>query len=423
MQEAADAWVGVRSGVLETVAKPEDHAVKEDGGTKSKRGAKRKREDLNADPSQPVSRAPRTRSQRKAASASQHSGASTPSAMDGAHGDATIADSDDAADGEYNPDESPRPPLQAAQHTPAKQTADGLVACPICNKRMREEFVFPHTDTCTGIRSPSPAPTKFCPRQNPQPSKETPTPPPERLPQLNYSLLKDTALKKKLADLRIPNWGPRGLLIRRHGEWTALWNANCDARLPRGRKELLADLDRWERSQGGLAPAGGGFVGAGVMAKGFDGVEWGRRNGDEFRELVARARGGRKAGQSRDGGGDRVEVRPEGDAHADSCNSASDRNPQNADGTLHHKDASTPETDHHGPDIRHRPASQTPTHPSAAPIPPVDHLENSCSSQTPSGAIAPARASSTAEKDNVEVNPMPEVPEDPILESNAAGEV
>jgi E3 ubiquitin-protein ligase RAD18 len=31
---------------------------------------------------------------------------------------------------------------------------DGLVACPVCNRRMKNEAVFQHLDTCTGDPAP-----------------------------------------------------------------------------------------------------------------------------------------------------------------------------------------------------------------------------------------------------------------------------
>ena len=104
--------------------------------------------------------------------------------------------------------------------------------------------------------------------------------------------MKDTALKKKLVDLGIPAWGTRALLIRRHSEWVNLVNANCDAARPRTKRELLQDLDVWERSQGGLAGNGNGSsdgVGT-VMKKDFDGAAWASNHDTDFQRLIAQAR-------------------------------------------------------------------------------------------------------------------------------------
>ena len=117
------------------------------------------------------------------------------------------------------------------------------------------------------------------------------TKPPERLPTINYSILKDGVLRKKLRDLGIPDWGPRPLLQKRHTEWMNLWNANCDSKTPKPKKELLRELDIWERTQGGQVavwPSVGSTNS--VMRKDFDGVAWSATHDDEFKRLIATAR-------------------------------------------------------------------------------------------------------------------------------------
>lgn len=114
----------------------------------------------------------------------------------------------------------------------------------------------------------------------------------DRLPAVNYSMYKEQALRKKLADLGIPNQGPRQLLERRHKEWITIWNANCDAMNPRKRSELLHDLDVWERTQGGRAPVSGRAVqtAMAIKDKEFDGAAWATKHDDSFKDLIANAR-------------------------------------------------------------------------------------------------------------------------------------
>lgn len=123
--------------------------------------------------------------------------------------------------------------------------------------------------------------------------------PPERLPQLSYSILKDNALRKKLTELGIPTGGSRALLIRRHMEWVNLVNANSDSSRPRTKRELLHELDIWDRSQGRhISNFSGDLMGGGsVMRKDFDGEAWAISHGDEFRTLIGKAR--QKAGYKR----------------------------------------------------------------------------------------------------------------------------
>ena len=235
----------------------------------------------------------------------------------------------------------------------AQETSPRLVSCPICNRRMKFEAVEPHLDKCIADKSnptqsmqpstPSlslssphiPSPSQHDQQRQRQlpsrssnillstsitskaSSKQSPPLPSQaqsRLAQLNHSLLRDRQLRQKLSELGIPDWGTRALLIRRHTEWVNLHNANCDALRPRSKRELLKDLDVWERTLGGLAPAatntaagnaGGGDEGttvingkgsaAAVMRKDFDGKGWARKNRNEFDELIAVARQSRES--------------------------------------------------------------------------------------------------------------------------------
>lgn len=116
--------------------------------------------------------------------------------------------------------------------------------------------------------------------------------PPGRLPQLSYSLLKDTALRKKLTELGIPSGGPRALLIRRHTEWVNLVNANSDSSQPRKKHDMLHELEIWDRSQGRqISKAPEDSMGANsVMRKDFDGTAWATSHDDDFQILISKAR-------------------------------------------------------------------------------------------------------------------------------------
>jgi E3 ubiquitin-protein ligase RAD18 len=109
---------------------------------------------------------------------------------------------------------------------------------------------------------------------------------------LNYSLFKDTALRKKLQELGISAQGNRQLLERRHAEWVILWNANCDASRPRKKIELLHDLDIWERTQGSRAPSASSGVNTAsqILHKDFDGAGWAAKHDLSFQNLIANAR-------------------------------------------------------------------------------------------------------------------------------------
>lgn len=108
---------------------------------------------------------------------------------------------------------------------------------------------------------------------------------------MNYSILKDGVLRRKLRDLGIPDWGARQLLQRRHIEWMNLWNANCDSKTPKSKRDLLQELDVWERTQGGHAAAPALFVANNpVMRKDFNAADWSASHDGDFKRLIANAR-------------------------------------------------------------------------------------------------------------------------------------
>ncbi|KAJ5952761.1 Zinc finger RING-type [Penicillium vulpinum] len=173
---------------------------------------------------------------------------------------------------------------------------DGLVACPICFRKMKEEAVFPHLsihqqEEEAPVKPPT-KPASFGSLKGPsQRGPALPNKQPERLPAINYSILKDNSLRKKLRDLGIPDWGQKQLLQRRHTEWMNLWNANCDSKYPKSKRILLQELEVWERTQGGHAVTPSAFsTSSNVMRKDFDANEWSNNHDDDFKRLIANAR-------------------------------------------------------------------------------------------------------------------------------------
>ncbi|KAF2188290.1 DNA repair protein rad18 [Zopfia rhizophila CBS 207.26] len=167
---------------------------------------------------------------------------------------------------------------------------DGMARCPVCQKAMKEEHVFPHLDVCPSLQKSgghntrSPTNNTFRTSLQPQPKKESS--PAQRLPQLNYSLLKDNALRQKLHALGIPTGGNKNALIRRHTEWLNLWNSNCDSTHPKSKKQLLKELDTWDKTQGGNAVT----LETKIMKKDFDGKSHATTHKSHFDDLIADAR-------------------------------------------------------------------------------------------------------------------------------------
>ncbi|KAF1990899.1 DNA repair protein rad18 [Aulographum hederae CBS 113979] len=177
------------------------------------------------------------------------------------------------------------------------QPEDGLVSCPICQSRMKEAAVFNHVENCDGTPASSrqresrsgsatqPSQPKSLIFSRPsRPSTRSSSQ--QHIPQLNYSMLRENALRKKLSELSIPASGNHQQMARRHTEWANLYNANCDSSHPRNRTELLRDLNAWERAQGQAHTSKMG----GVMAKDFDSAGWSERNKLQFSDLIAEAK-------------------------------------------------------------------------------------------------------------------------------------
>jgi E3 ubiquitin-protein ligase RAD18 len=101
-------------------------------------------------------------------------------------------------------------------------------------------------------------------------------------------MLKEGALRKKLQEIGIPNWGAKDLLKRRHIEWLNIYNSNCDAHesVRKNKKQLLRELDEWEKTQGGRADS----KESKIMKKDFDGSGHAKSHKTDFDDLIAKAR-------------------------------------------------------------------------------------------------------------------------------------
>ncbi|KAF1839506.1 DNA repair protein rad18 [Decorospora gaudefroyi] len=177
---------------------------------------------------------------------------------------------------------------------------DGMAKCPVCYKSMKVELVYNHLDICTGPNALQGRNT----RSRTQPAlpaalarrKKDPSPPPSRLSQLNYAMLKEGALRKKLQEIGIPNWGSKDLMRRRHIEWLNIYNSNCDAddSVRKNKRQLLKELDEWEQTQGGRADPRESKI----MKKDFDGDGHAKTHKSDFDDLIAQARQKRDASKT-----------------------------------------------------------------------------------------------------------------------------
>lgn len=167
-------------------------------------------------------------------------------------------------------------------------TEKGVVQCPVCQKLVKESTINVHLDRGCMDEPSRPRSSKGLIQNSPPPTETKPL---ERLAQLNYSMVKDVPLRKKLVEHGLSTMGSRHMLERRYAEWVTLWNSNCDARVPRGKTELRRELDVWERTQGAKAQSSYSLdPGSQIKDKNFDGKAWATKHDDSFRDLIANAR-------------------------------------------------------------------------------------------------------------------------------------
>ncbi|OTA84509.1 hypothetical protein M434DRAFT_83280 [Hypoxylon sp. CO27-5] len=193
---------------------------------------------------------------------------------------------------------------------------DGLVSCPICWQRMKATQVDRHIEKgCPEEPRPQKSPSKPSSRSTSIPNalssssspKKQPARNLERLPAVNYSMLKEPQLRKKLAELGLSTAGSRQMLEKRHKEWTTIWNANCDSQYPRRKADLLHDLDAWERTMGARAPTSSRSLnmGAQIKDKDFDGAAWAAKHDTSFKDLIANARRNKRLAEQKASEGER----------------------------------------------------------------------------------------------------------------------
>ncbi|GAB7362300.1 hypothetical protein MBLNU230_g2318t1 [Neophaeotheca triangularis] len=267
VEEVVGAFLTARPDVLGLARKGAEEKADGDGEVKGRRG-KRKRVSGGGDGGgETAGRDTRRKSRRIAASQG-----SQPEEL------VEVVDSEDE---EFQPE---------GEDEMDAEPNDGLVACPLgCGKRMKEEAVFTHLDRCEDEQKQAKKEKTKPPLTNGKGARNARRPE-DRIAELSYSMMKENALRKKLAELGLPNSGSKQLMVRRHTEWVNLWNANCDSNAPRTKRELLHDLDTWERTQGGRAPHGGLGRASALMEKDFDGARWANKNKDDFSRLIADAK-------------------------------------------------------------------------------------------------------------------------------------
>ncbi|CAK9440130.1 uncharacterized protein LODBEIA_P42300 [Lodderomyces beijingensis] len=210
---------------------------------------------------------------------------------------------------------------------------DGLVACPVCSRRMTAgKLQGTHLDACLSGQASKPASPHPVGRSKKQPISSffqhvnTPSPPPapsapsvlpvskdlsarleessrhppkeaKRLAKLDFASLSTVKLKEKLAHLHLPMSGNRNQLELRYNQYFVLFNSNIDSNHPVSERVLRQRLHKWELSHSSFSKKSGssGFGNGSLSSrsisdKNFSVSEWTSEYKSEFDDLVKSAR-------------------------------------------------------------------------------------------------------------------------------------
>lgn len=83
-----------------------------------------------------------------------------------------------------------------------------------------------------------------------KPSAKASNTPRSRLARPNYSVMKETDIRKMLSEFQLSKIGSKDRIIERHRRWVTLYNANLDAseHVQKTDMQLRKELGEWERA-------------------------------------------------------------------------------------------------------------------------------------------------------------------------------
>ncbi|TRY92965.1 hypothetical protein DNTS_014838, partial [Danionella cerebrum] len=107
------------------------------------------------------------------------------------------------------------------------------VECPVCEVGVPEQHINKHLDMCLNRESKKEVLRSAGRRKG--------------IPKLLYSLITTPKLKKMLKESHLSAQGSRDQLVRRHQEFTLMYNAQCDALNPKSAEEIAKEVENNER--------------------------------------------------------------------------------------------------------------------------------------------------------------------------------
>ncbi|KAL7891505.1 hypothetical protein AOLI_G00009810 [Acnodon oligacanthus] len=125
-----------------------------------------------------------------------------------------------------------------------------LLECPVCGVGVSQQHINKHLDTCLmrgekkeGLRRSDQLGSSSSAIVVPNCSSGKRKP----MAKVVYTLLTMAELKRRLRECHLPTQGSRDQLIRRHQEFTHIYNAQCDALNPRSSEDIAKEVENNEK--------------------------------------------------------------------------------------------------------------------------------------------------------------------------------
>ncbi|XP_072539206.1 E3 ubiquitin-protein ligase RAD18 isoform X2 [Salminus brasiliensis] len=170
------------------------------------------------------------------------------------------------------------------------------VECPVCGVGISQQHINKHLDTCLtreekkeGLRRSDQLGSPSSAFVVPNSGRRRP------MAKLVYTLLTMAELKRRLRECHLSTQGSREQLIRRHQEFTHIFNAQCDALNPRSGEDIAREVENNEKARNQLGSTSKPTI---TITKNQTAEEiehlhsnYRKQHSSEFSRLIAQVRG------------------------------------------------------------------------------------------------------------------------------------
>ncbi|KAI8054640.1 hypothetical protein BDF22DRAFT_742579 [Syncephalis plumigaleata] len=186
-------------------------------------------------------------------------------------------------------DDNPFAKRSQTRQSMANRQVEDTGECPVCNQVYSMSRLVAHVNRCLEgggtLSSPSPSPSSSS-RNTTSTTRYVPP----KLSKCVYSVMKDKQLRALLEQHGLPTHGDRITLIRRHKEFSLLYNANADLPYPKRPVEVVRQFLREERKTTANTSQNGGARPHAMKLDTEEIQSHEKRYAEQFQELIEKAR-------------------------------------------------------------------------------------------------------------------------------------